>query len=148
MQAAIMIFAVTAAHRAIAQGLLVANAVVIDAPTDNILMVMYKQVVSNPASLLHGAILCIVAWLIDKTTWIKSLYIPHLTILIGAGTYWLYAGSATVAQCYPYPWVVLASNGIISGFFAYIGHRQIIARFIEFSRQRSGKPATDQPLIS
>lgn len=130
--------AVMATHRAIAHGSMMADAVVIDAPTDNVLMVMYKQVLSNPASLLHGLILCIIAWLIDETTWINSRYIPHVTIFIGACTYWLYAGSATVAHCYPFPWVVLASNGAISGLVAYGCHKQVIARILSIARQRAG----------
>lgn len=151
-QAGLMIFTVMCAHKVLAQPIL-SSAVVIDAPTDNILMVMYKQVVSNPASLLHVLILCIIAWLIDETTWINSRYIPHITILIGGCTYCLYAGSATVAQCYPFPAVVLFSNGMISGLIAYAGHRQIIARILSLARQRAGadddikkdKPQTVNP---
>lgn len=131
-----MLMVVMCAHRMLAQEIPVVN--MPNVPTDNIFLVMFRQVVSNPASMLHCVILCIVAWLIDSTTWINSRYIPHVTIIIGACTYWLYAGSATVAHCYPYPSVVLASNGIISGLFAYGGHRQLIARLICFSRQRSG----------
>lgn len=133
-----MMLVVMCVHSALAQHAIMADVVVVDTPSDNIFMVMYKQVVSNPASLLHILIMCIIAWLIDETTWINSRYIPHITILFGASTYWLYAGSATVAQCYPFPSVVLASNGMISGLFAYAGHRQIIARIISFTRQRSG----------
>lgn len=133
-----MMMVVTLANRALAHGVMFAGPVVIDAPTDNIAMVMYKQVVSNPASILHGLIMCIIAFLIDETTWVNSRYIPHITIIFGGCTYWLYAGSATVAQCYPYPWVVLASNGMISGLFAFGAHKQVVARFVKLSRQRNG----------
>jgi hypothetical protein len=136
-QAGLMMLIVMCSYRSMSQSMMSA-VVVVDTPSDNIFMVMYKQVVSIPASLLHILIMCIVAWLIDETTWINSRYIPHITILFGASTYWLYAGSATVAQCYPFPGVVLASNGMISGLFAYAGHRQIIARIICFTRQRTG----------
>ena len=136
-QASLMMLIVMCAHRALAE-----TAVTVpEIPTDNILLVMYRQVISNPASLLHGLILCIIAWLIDETTWIHSRYIPHITILLGGCTYWLYAGSATVAHCYPYPCVVLFSDGMISGLVAYAGHRQIIARLFALARERSGNTA-------
>lgn len=140
LQATVMMAIVMTAHSALAQNGMMASAVVIDAPTDNIFMVMYKQVVSNPASLLHVLILCIIAWLIDETSWINSRYIPHITIVLGGCTYWLYAGSATVAQCYPFPSVVLFSNGMISGLIAYASHRQIIARILKFTREQSTNP--------
>ncbi len=133
-----MMLAVMCTHKALA-GELPAVAVP-EVATDNIFVVMYRQVLSNPASLLHGLILCIIAWLIDETTWINSRYIPHITIGVGGCTYWLYAGSATVAHCYPYPSIVLFSNGMISGLLAYGGHRQMVARILRFSRERSGDP--------
>ncbi len=132
-----MMLVVMCAHRVLAQEIPTAP-LAISEPTDNIFVVMYKQVLSNPASLLHVLIMCIIAWLIDETSWINSRYIPHITILFGGSTYWLYAGSATVAHCYPYPAVVLFSDGMISGLFAFAGHRQIIARLISFARERTG----------
>lgn len=132
-----MILIVMSAHKVLAQDATLVP-VPVGAETDNIFLVMWRQVISNPNSLLHGLIMCIVAWLIDETTWINSRYIPHITITLGAFTYWLYAGAATVAHCYPYPWVVLGSNGMISGLIAYGGHRQIIARILCFARQRAG----------
>jgi len=137
-QAGLMMAVVMCAHQALAQSM--PAVAVPDVPTDNIFLVMYRQVLSNPASLLHVLFLCIIAWLIDETRWINSRYIPHITILFGGCTYWLYSGSATVAHCYPYPAVVLFSDGMISGLIAYAGHRQIIARLLTFSRERSGDP--------
>ncbi len=138
IQAGLMTLAVMVVHPVLAQEL--PSAAVPNAPTDNLLLVMFRQVASNPASMLHGLILCIVAWLIDETSWINSRYIPHITILIGGATFWLYAGSATVAKCYPYPSVVLFSDGMISGLLAYGAHRQVIARILTYTRQQSGEP--------
>lgn len=131
-----MMTAVMFAHRVMAQDVPAHSVPMTE--TDNIFLVMWRQVISNPASMLHCLIMCIVAWLIDETSWINSRYIPHVTIIFGASTYWLYAGSATVAKCYPIPWVVLASNGMISGLIAYGGHRQVIARILRFARERAG----------
>jgi hypothetical protein len=142
-QAAVMFGVVMLTKTALAQGTNQPPEIQqLNGVTDNIIWVMWKQVLSNPSSALHCVVMCIIAWLIDETTWLDSKYIPHVTCLLGAATFWMYAGAATVAKCYPFPQVVLASNGLISGLLAYGGHRQIVARALNFFRERKTQNQT------
>lgn len=100
--------------------------------TDSILYVMVKQFLANPASAMHIVVLSIVAFLVENTPWIKSVYIPHFTIIGGACTYWLFAGTASVAKCYPYPAAVLAANGLVCGVVAFGAHNQIVHRIMNW----------------
>jgi hypothetical protein len=118
----------------------------------NILSAAYHQVLNNPASLMVIAFLCVLAWLCDDLPFINSRYVAHLTVILGAAIYWLFAGPESVPKTFPYPFVVLVVNGTLCGFVAFTVHRQMVARIISFVRARTGdttfipKPKmTDQP---
>lgn len=100
----------------------------------NILSAMWLQVVNNPASLTVIGFLCVWAWLFDDLPFISSRYVPHITVILGESIYWLFAGPASVPKSYPYPIAVFVSNGTLCGFFAFLVHRQIVARIIAMVR--------------
>lgn len=105
----------------------------------NIVWAMYGQVVNNPASLMVIWVLCVLAWLFDDCPWINSKYVAHLTVVIGGSIYWMFAGPSTVPKTFPYSMPVLVSNGIICGFIAFVIHKQVVHRIIQFVRARSPK---------
>ncbi len=104
----------------------------------NIVSASFHQVLNNPASLTVIGFLCVFAWLCDDLPFINSRYVSHFTVMLGGGTYWLFAGPGSVPKNFPYPTAVLVVNGIMCGFAAFIVHRQAIARMISFVRERSG----------
>lgn len=115
----------------------------------NIASAAYHQVLNNPASLMVIAFLCVLAWLIDDLPVINSRYVSHLTVIIGASIYWLFAGPESVPKTYPYPFVVLMANGTLCGFVAAVGHRQIIARLISMVRAKMGDaPVARKPKLT
>lgn len=108
----------------------------------NILSAAYHQILNNPASLMVIAFLCVLAWLCDDLPFINSRYVAHVTVVLGATIYWMFAGPESVPKTFPYPFVVLVVNGTICGFVAFVFHRQAVARLISFVRAKTGGDTT------
>jgi hypothetical protein len=98
----------------------------------------YDQVLNNPASLTAIVFLCIVAFVLDDTPIVNSRYVSHITITMGACTYWLFAGADSVPHYYPHPTAVLVVNGMVAGIVAGIGHRYVIALLVNWMRNKFG----------
>jgi len=113
----------------------------------NVITAMFYQVLNNPASLSVIGFLCIIAWLVDDLPFVNSRYVAHLTVIAGGAIYWMFATPASVPSSYPYPMAVLVVNGTICGFFAFIAHRQVVARCINFVRLRSDADGSDRPTM-
>lgn len=118
-----------------------APAVAAGADEMNIVSALLHQILNNPASMTVIPALCVFAWLCDDLPFINSKYVAHLTVLAGALSYWMFAGIASVPKNFPSPPAVLAVNGIMCGFVAFIVHRQVVARAINFVRIRGGSDA-------
>ncbi len=102
----------------------------------NIVAAAWHQVINNPASLTVIPFLCVFAWLVDDLPFINSRYVPHLTVILGGAIYSLFAGPESVPKTFPYPFMVLVANGTLCGFISYITHRQLVARAINFFREK------------
>lgn len=107
-------------------------------PDTNIASASIHQLLNNPASLTVIPFLCVIAWLCDDLPFIKSRYVSHITVIVGGSIYWLFAGPTSVPKSFPYPEAVLVVNGVMCGFFAFLVHRQAIARIINAVRAKTG----------
>lgn len=117
----------------------------------NVVSAAYHQLLNNPASVSVIPVLCVIAWLCDDVPFIDSKYVYHITVVFGSGIYWLYALPSSVPKSFPYPYVVLASNGILCGFIAAAIHKQAIARLIAIAKGRSAQvtcPNCGKPINS
>ncbi len=109
-----------------------------------IINAMFHQVATNPSSGLVIAALCVFAWLADDLPFIPSRYVAHLTVILGAFTFRFFCLESSVPVYFPHPQAVFCVNGIIAGFLAFIVHKQVIARTINFFRVQSGTVQPDQ----
>ena len=98
----------------------------------------YDQVLNNPASLTAIVFLCIVAFVLDDTPVVNSRYVTHITITLGAATYWLFAGSDSVPHYFPHPAAILVVNGMVAGIVAGLGHRYAVALLVNWLRNKFG----------
>lgn len=106
--------------------------------TSNMYYDLYLNVFHNPASLLMFFWLGACAWLFDDLPFFNSRFVLHYTAMLGMGTYWLFAFPQSVPSNFPHPNAVFMVNGMLVGFFAALGHKQIIARMLDFFRTRNG----------
>ncbi len=104
---------------------------------DNVLALlkaMFFQILNTPASLILILGLTIVTtavdWMIQATDKLSNrLIMPVIfciCVFIGGGTYWLFASPASVEKHFPHPNAVLAVNGLICGFVAFVIHITVV----------------------
>ena len=110
-----------------------------------ILTAMFKQIANNPSSTLVIGALCVFAWLVDDLPFVNSRYVPHLTVVLGAFTFRFFCLESAVPSYFPHPQAVFCVNGIIAGFLAFVIHKQVVSRTINFFRVQSGDVSPDQP---
>lgn len=101
------------------------------APEINVFAASFQQIWNNPASLTVFGTLCILAWLWDDMPFCESRYVTHFTTVCGMCIYWLFAGISSVPKSYPYPFIVLISNGMYCGFVAGLAHKKLIKRMVQ-----------------
>lgn len=109
-----------------------------------IITAMFKQVLNNPSSSIFVPALCVIGWLVDDLPFINSRYVAHIMIITGAFTFRFFCLESAVPKYFPHPQAVFILNGIIAGFIAFILHKQVVARAINFFRVQSGAAEPDQ----
>jgi len=113
--------------------------------TGGIVNAMLRQVMNNPSSVLVIAALCVFAWLVDDLPFVNSRYVAHLTVVVGAFSFRFFCLENSVPKCFPHPQAVFVVNGIIAGFIAFVIHKQVVSRTINFFRAQSGVIDPDHP---
>lgn len=103
-----------------------------------ILTAMFKQVLNNPSSSIFVPALCVIGWLVDDLPFINSRYVAHIMIVMGACTFRFFCLESAVPKYFPHPQAVFILNGIIAGFIAFVLHKQVVARAINFFRAQGG----------
>lgn len=91
---------------------------------------LFQQVVNSPASLLVILGLSVIAYLLEVWPRFNSKFIPHICVLLGASSYWMFSSKASVPAGFPHPAAVLVVNGIICGFLSFLVHVSLIAGLI------------------
>lgn len=98
----------------------------------------FDQITNNPASMTVLVFLCVIAFVLDDTPVINSRYVTHITIMLGMGIYWLFAGVESVPHYFPHPFAVFAVNGSVAGLLAGLFHRYAVAYVINLVRAHFG----------
>lgn len=106
---------------------------------------MLHQIASNPSSSLVIAALCVFAWLVDDLPFVNSRYVAHLTVVMGACIFRFFSLESAVPKYFPHPQAVFVVNGILAGFIAFVIHKQVVSRIINFFRVQSGAVDASQP---
>jgi len=110
----------------------------------SIFTALFQQVINSPASLLVIVGLSVIAYLLEVWPRFNSKFIPHICVLAGACSYWLFSSRSSVPPGFPHPAAVLVVNGIICGFISFLVHVSLIANLIKrFGTAGPAQPPTN-----
>jgi hypothetical protein len=106
----------------------------------SILQAMIDQICKQPAMLMLVVFLSVIAYVLEIWPRFDSRWIPIVCILGGGGLYWLFASSDSVPKFYPYPIVILITNGLIAGLFSSAAHSTIVSWLMKKAGQKDTPP--------
>lgn len=92
---------------------------------------LWGQLTGAPAYILLIAVISIVAFVLEKLPRVPNWTILPVCVILGPLLYLLLVSPATVPATYPNPRAVLALEGLVLGFVAWLVHAQVISRLMQ-----------------